>query len=215
MSNSLLSRTIGCLFLAAIFTYATGSALVNNILSATEFPANPSGVPFPLSAGGFLMLLNSLAVVGIGVLMANILKPRFALVARFYLVSRLVEAVLLLIGVIALLSAIVVVRKNSGDPALLQLILEQAKMTNYYAYQTAMLTLGVGSLGLCYAFLKGGITPRYLAWWGLVGYAIFTLGAVLELFGIEAGLMLSVPGGLFEVFFGGWLLFKPLKFNSL
>jgi hypothetical protein len=71
-----------------------------------------------------------------------------------------------------------------------------------------MLTLGIGSTGLCYILLKGALIPRYLAWWGLAGYAIFSVGAVLEFWDIKAGLILSIPGGLFELFFGGWWLFK-------
>lgn len=47
--------------------------------------------------------------------------------------------------------------------------------------------------------------------WAFVGYLAFAVGSVLELFGVAgAGVVGAVPGGLFEVFFGVWLIVKGL-----
>ena len=56
------------------------------------------------------------------------------------------------------------------------------------------------------------MVPRTLALWGVVGYAIHLTGAIAEIFGIHVWLLLSLPGGLFEVAFGIWLIAKG--FNS-
>jgi hypothetical protein len=50
--------------------------------------------------------------------------------------------------------------------------------------------------------------PRTLALWGVAGYAIHLGGAIAEVFGIHVGLLMSLPGGLFEVAFGIWLISK-------
>jgi hypothetical protein len=47
----------------------------------------------------------------------------------------------------------------------------------------------------------------------VVGYAIHLTGGIAEIFGVHVGLMLSVPGGLFEVALGFWLIAKG--FNSV
>jgi hypothetical protein len=45
-------------------------------------------------------------------------------------------------------------------------------------------------------------------------YAIFATGCVLEILGFAGtGLVASIPGGLFEIFFGIWLIAKG--FNPL
>ena len=72
-----------------------------------------------------------------------------------------------------------------------------------------MAGLGAGSLFFCYLLFRSGLVPRFLAVWGFVGYSVFAAGCVLELFGFAAaGVVGAIPGGLFEVFFGIWLIVK-------
>jgi hypothetical protein len=47
-----------------------------------------------------------------------------------------------------------------------------------------------------------------MAMWGLIGYVILMIGTIAEIFGIHIGLMLTIPGGLFELALGFWLLIK-------
>jgi hypothetical protein len=65
---------------------------------------------------------------------------------------------------------------------------------------------------LCYALYRAKLIPRLVAVWGLVGYAIIFCGMVSEVMGSGLGLVSSIPGGLWEVFIGGWLIVKG--FNS-
>lgn len=55
-----------------------------------------------------------------------------------------------------------------------------------------------------------GLVSRFLAAWGFAGYRVFLAGAVLEILGYPLGVLLAIPGGLFEVFLGIWLLVKGL-----
>ena len=55
------------------------------------------------------------------------------------------------------------------------------------------------------------MVPRALALWGVAGYAIHLAGAIAEIFGVHVGLVLSLPGGLFEVAFGIWLIAKGFE----
>ena len=65
---------------------------------------------------------------------------------------------------------------------------------------------------LNYLFYRAKLVPRWIAVWGLVGYAIIFLGMVSELLGSGLGLASSIPGGLWEAFMGVWLIVKG--FNS-
>jgi hypothetical protein len=82
-------------------------------------------------------------------------------------------------------------------------------------YWVAMAVLGLGSVGFCRALLTSALLPRALAVWGIIGYAIFAAGSALQLVGYPVGLLLSAPGGLFEVAAGSYLLVKGFREPTL
>jgi Domain of unknown function (DUF4386) len=70
---------------------------------------------------------------------------------------------------------------------------------------------------LCYSFLESKLIPRILAVWGLVGYAVILCGSVVEVLGFNLLSIHAVPGGLWEMFIGVWLIvkgFNPSAFVS-
>ena len=91
-------------------------------------------------------------------------------------------------------------------------VLIQAKL---YAYNVGMITLGVSGLLLCYTLNSARLLPRWLAVWGLVGYAIIAGGMVSEFMGSGLGLASSLPGGLWEMFLGVWLIVKGFNAPSI
>jgi hypothetical protein len=46
---------------------------------------------------------------------------------------------------------------------------------------------------------------------GVIGYTIHAAGAIAETFGIPISLILLMPGGLFELSLGFWLLIKGFQ----
>jgi hypothetical protein len=173
------ARIVGALFLSAFLLYGIGSSVATTA---------PLGSP-PLVAGVALMLLNSAAVLTIGVLLLPTLRQYSAACAYAYLGTRVFEAALLGVGAIALLGG--------------------AAATNVVAYNIGMAGLGLGSLFFCVALYRSRLVPRPLAAWGFVGYAVFATGSVLELAGVSgAGLVGAAPGGLFELGLACWLLVR-------
>jgi hypothetical protein len=83
--------------------------------------------------------------------------------------------------------------------------------TNAMAYQIGEASLAVGGVFVCSLLFQTRLIPRSLAGWGVIGYALFLAGAIAEILGIHIGLMLSVPGGLFEVAFALWLIIKGFE----
>jgi hypothetical protein len=179
--------------------------------SATALPQNAASLG-QLSAGATLLLLNSLAVATIGILAFRVLRRRHQRTANVYLATRTVEAVLLALAPLGTLILTVFTRgsveaanaTNSGLEGLARTAVEDSQT----AYWLAMATLGVGSVFFCRVLLRSAMLPRFLAMWGMGGYAIFALGSVLELAGYGVGLALSAPGGLFEMAAGCYLLVK-------
>jgi hypothetical protein len=196
------ARVIGLLFLAALATYGGGSALVEATLGKDNVLAEVAAHTTRFEAGALLMLANSVVVVAIGALLAPVLAGFSRSVALGYLAARIAEGILLGAGILTLFLLVPMSQQPAPDPSLAML----ASEANAYAYQFAMIGLGVGSLPMCVLLYRASLVPRGLAACGVVGYAALLAGAILELFGVGVGLMLSIPGGVFEVALGFWLI---------
>ncbi len=199
MNTIFIARMIGILFLVSTSSYIVGNVLID---AATQNLNNLSSSQ--ISLGAMLMLVNSVAVVGIGLTVFPILEQHSQTIARIYLTSRIVEGILLTIGILSLLSLITL----SSEPKILATL---AIKTNFFAYQIAMMLLGIGSLFFCALLYQTKLIPRFLAAWGFLGYIALLTGAVLEIFGLKVGLMYSVLGGLFELALPIWLLVKGFE----
>jgi hypothetical protein len=194
--NKTVSRIVGGLFLAAMLTYGVGSGLVDSVLNSSDPLTAVANNGTTFTAGAVLMFLNSAVVIGIGVLMLPILRRYNERVANTYLATRIMEGLMLGLGIVSLLS---IGRLQDAS------LVEAATTTNFNAYQGAMAVLGLGSIGFTYLLYKTNLVPRPLALLGVVGYASLMAGAVLELSGFGVGLMMSIPGGLFELALPVWL----------
>ncbi len=181
------ARIVGVLFLAGYLTYGVGS-----LLATGNLPSDGGGSTAGFVTGAALMLLNSAFVIGIGVLMFPILRAHNRAIAAGYLGTRIFEGVGLGIGVVTLIVV-------TGSHAAIQ--------ANAVFYSVAEAGLGIGSLFFCALLFRTGLVPRFLAAWGFIGYACFAAGNLLELFGVAgAGVVAAIPGGLFELTFGIWLI---------
>ena len=168
-----------------------------------------------VTAGALLVLANSVTVVAIGVVLYPILARHEKGIARAYLSARVLESVLLAVGLFSLLSIVSISEEygktTASSAALLEAQALLARAASFRAYQLAMILLGLGSLGFCYLFYQQRLVPRFIAGFGLAGYALLAVGAVLELLGYPVGVLLSVPGGLFEITLGGCLISRGLN----
>lgn len=137
--------------------------------------------------GALLIIANSVMVLFIGILLRKTLILYNPTVSNIYLFTRIIEA-LALASVLLNVSAL-----------------------NDLGYILAMLVLGIGSIPMCLTLYKHKITPSWLAIWGIVGYAVFAFGFLMELFGKEWSMYLLGPGGLWEVVFAIWLIIRGSK----
>jgi hypothetical protein len=126
--------------------------------------------------------------------------------ALAYLTLMSLEALLLGLGALFLL--MVIPLHDRGAPAFAGPLAVDA---NNLVYQLGELLLGLVGILLCLLLRRSGLIPAPLAWWGAAGYAVLATGSVLELAGLHVGVALSVPGGLFEVALGIYLLARGFR----
>ena len=199
------SRALGALFLLPFFAYGLGTAIVTSVLKQPEQLAGQRAL---FVGGALLLVLNSLMVVGIGVLFFPILRERSPGIAIAYVCTRVMEALTFVVGVVFLLCI-----PQLGDFAAPEggILLRLLSQGNVWAYQLAMTILGVGSAAAFLSLHRSQHLPAFLPLVGAVGYGLLAMGSVLEILGLPYGMLFSGPGGLFELFLGGWLIIRGFR----
>lgn len=215
-SNQKIAKAVGILFLAGMVAGVTGNIFIQSILSAPDPLSTISANSMKLAIGAMLMLMTSAWDATHGILMFPVLKPHSELIALGYLSFRIVNAVFLALQVLFILLQIPLgdeyLKAGTTDPSYLQALSTQFIQVNLYAYQIAMIFVGLACVLMCYILYRAKLVPRFLAVWGLVGYATILCGSLLEVMGFDLQLLHTIPGGLWELFIGVWLIVKG--FNS-
>lgn len=206
------ARAVGALFLAGMVVGVIGNMLIQSIFGVPDYLASVTANSMKMAVGAMLLLLTVAGDAAHGVLMFPVLKEHSERVAAGYLGFRIINAVFLGAQVLFVLLQVPLgsefLKAGSADTAYLQDLGTLLIHANQYAYQIAMIFVGVACLMLCYMFYKAKLIPRFLAIWGLVGYATILCGSVLEAMGFDMYLIHTIPGGLWEVFLGVWLIAK-------
>jgi hypothetical protein len=197
-NNRTFDIAIGICFILATLFYATGNGILTNML-ATQIITSPL-----LGIGVILELLNSLAVIALGLLMYHRLKKTNQSILLGYAFSRVIEGVLLIVG---------------STTALLALTLSDLHAISVVAnlhtnfFNVAMLVLGIYSTFFFTYLLKKSIGPKLLMSLGVIAYLATTIYAALSIiFSPEIiSILLFIPGGIFELLFPIWLIVKGFK----
>jgi hypothetical protein len=166
-----------------------------------------------------LWVINAAAVVGIAVLMFPILKQHNESIALGYVGSRTIEAAISIVGEICVLALLTLsqeyVKAGAPDASYFQTLGTLFLAGRDWAYKMVMIATGLGGLLFCYLLYKSKLIPRFMSVWGLIGYALLLTGVLLEIFGYSAVMILSLPGGLFEILLGIWLIVKGFKSSAI
>lgn len=207
---------VGAMYLAGFVVGIGGSVLIESVLGVPDYLSTVSANSMKVAIGGILWLMAVIWDASHGVLMFPVLRPHSESMAIGYLGFRILDAVFIAVMVLFILIQIPIgneyVKAAPPVTSTLQAISTVFVQASQYAYQIGMSTLGVAGLILCYALYKAKLVPRFLAVWGLIGYAVIFCGMLSEMMGSGLGLASSIPGGLWEVFTGVWLIVKG--FNS-
>jgi hypothetical protein len=216
------ARIVGAMYLAGFVVGITGIVLIQSILGAPDHLATLPANSMLLAIAAVLWLMAAAWDAAHGVLMFPILKQHNSeRIAVGYLGFRIMDGLIIAIMVLFVLVQIPIgseyLNAGASDASYLQALSTVFMQAQLDAYNIAMITLGVSGLILCYSFYKSKLVPRLLAVWGLVGYAVILGGSVVEVMGFDLLTIHAIPGGLWEVFIGVWLIvkgFNPSAFAS-
>jgi hypothetical protein len=206
------ARVVGVVYLAGFVVGIGGNILIQSILGAPNRLSAVAANSTMLAIGAILWLLAVVGDAAHGVLMFPILKRHSERMAIGYLAARIVDAIFIAVMVLFALIQIPLgseyLKAAAPDVPSLQALSTLFSQAQLYAYEIGMSALGVSGMLLCITLYRAKLLPRWLAIWGLVGYAIIFCGMLSAVMGSGLGDLSSLPGGLWEIFVGVWLIVK-------
>jgi hypothetical protein len=207
------------IYLAGFIVGLVGTGLIQSILGAPDHLSIVSAHSMILAIGAILWLMAAAGDATHGILLFPILKQHSERIVLGYLASRIIDAVFLAVHVLFILLQIPLgsedLQAKVLNTSFLQALGTVSIQANLYAYNIGMIALGLAGLMLNYLFYRTKLVPRWVAVWGLVGYAILVCGMVLEVMGagLQSGVP-EIPGGLWEVFMGVWLIARGFNASA-
>lgn len=204
----------GVLFLLTEIGAIVGRLLYTPVLNAPGYVLGTGRDPM-VAVGVLFEVLLVVAVVGTAVVLYPVLRRQSPALALAYVAARILEAAIILVGTISLLTVLMLRQQPPGvDDGPLE-----AVAAGLLALQDGTLlfgpgfALGIGSILLASIMFSSRLVPRAIAVLGLVGGTIITLSTVLVIFGLYGqfapiGLLVALPVFAWEVSLALWLIVK-------
>ncbi|SMB78205.1 DUF4386 domain-containing protein [Deinococcus hopiensis] len=205
---------VGTLFVVASLAAVVGVVLYAPMLKdPAVYFAVPEHAP-RVKFGVLAELILASAAVGTAVLLFPYLKRQHEGLALGYVALRLLEAALIIMGVLSvltLLSVNVSVAEVPGERQVVNQLLLAAHEWTFLLGPN--LLLGLNTL-LCGVLLYTScLVPRWLSALGMVGAVLVIISALLTLFGMLVPLslgavVLALPVALYEMLLAFWLMVR-------
>jgi len=205
------AKVVGALYILGFVVGIAGS-----VLGTPGQLDTVSARSLMIALGALLWVLAAAGDAAHGVMMFPILKQNNERVALGYFGARVVEAAVIAISALFILLQIPLgvefLKAGASDSSYLQTLSALFTQSQAYTYQIGMVALGMAGLTLCYGFYRAKLVPQLFVIWGFIGYVSFLIGSMLEVLGFNLQLLHTIPGGLWEMSIGVWLIAKG--FNS-
>jgi hypothetical protein len=212
---------VGVLFIVAAITAVLGVLWYQPILTG-DYLSNGPEHKDQVVLGALMELLLVCSAIGTAIGMFPVLRTYNERVALAHLCFRFLEAVIITIGIVAVLSLLTLsqafVAASGSDPSAFRASGIALLAVHDWTFMLGPLfMLGINTLMYSAVFYASGLVPRPVAVLGLTGATLVFICALLVLFGVIAqvsvwGGLLAAPVALYEMTLAVWLIVKG--FNS-
>ena len=171
--------------------------------------------------GSWLEVITAIACVGTAVALYPVTRRVSRTAAIGFVTSRVVEATLILVGVMSLLSVVTLQDQFAGATGAQAQALgvtgeALVAMRQWTFLLGPGLIAGINALFLGTALYRGRLVPRIIPTIGLVGAPIILLSATATIFGgwaqtSSAGVLCALPVAVWEFSLGVWLVVRGFK----
>jgi len=218
----------GAFFIVAAAAAIAGLVLYGPVLNDPHYIVTASGGGARVLLGAFFEVILAIAVIGTAVTLFPVVKRQSEGIALGYVAGRVLEAVVIVAGIISLLSVVTLRRDAAGAAGANAASLVTAGKTLVALHDWTFLfgpglAIGVNTLLLAYLMYRSRLVPRLIAVIGLTGGPLIFASAAAVLFGLYEqvsawGMIAAVPVFVWEMSLAVWLIvkgFRPSAFASL
>ena len=218
------ARFVGVLFIVATAAASLSQVLVGSLFDDANYLVEFAADEDLVGIGVLLDLITAAAVVGIGVALFPVLRPRHEGLAAGYAGFRIVEGAVIVAGAITSLLVLSLSQdfvastapETAGFDTTGRLLLAARDWTDVIATQ---LFFGITAVILNCSLYLSGLVPRFISVWGLVGSLLGLTGGVLGVFGLDPFSTLSVvlflPIAVNEMVLALWLIIRGFTTTSI
>ena len=217
-TNRRAAAIVGVLFIFATVSAILGLLFYQPILTGPDYLINGAASKNQVILGVLMELVLVCTAIGTAIGLFPVLRPYGERIALGHIFFRFLEAVIITIGLVAVLSLSTLSQAfvaaaapdASAFHAVGTLLLAVYKWTSMLG---PLMMLGVNTLMYSYLLYKSRLVPRPLAVLGLTGATLVFGAALVVLSGVATQLstpviLMAMPVAIFEMVFAGWLIVK-------
>lgn len=207
----------GIFFIVAAAAAIVGLALYQPLLDDPAYVLDASRGDTQVLLGALFEVLTAVAVIGTATTLYPVLRRQSEGLAISYVVGRLLEAALIVVGIISLLS-VVTLRQDAaaaGDGALVAASEALVALHDWTFLFGPGLAIGINTLLLATLMYRSRLVPRAIAVIGLAGGPIVFASSTAVLFGAYEqtsayAMLAAFPVFAWEMALAVWMIAKGL-----
>jgi hypothetical protein len=216
---------VGILFIFATVSAILGLLFYQPILTGPDYLINGAASKNQVILGAFMELVLVCTAIGTAIGLFPVLRPYGERIALAHLFFRFLEAVIITIGIVAVLSLSTLsqafVAAAAPDAAAFHVV--GALLLAVYKWTSMLgplMMLGINTLMYSSLLYKSKLVPRPLAVLGLIGATLVFGASLIVLSGVATQLstpvvLMAMPVALFEMIFAGWLIVKGFNPSAI
>ena len=214
------ARIFGMLFALTFVTSIAGLILYDPVLNDADYILG-AGADTRVQLGALCEIFLAITNIGTAVVLWPIVRRQSQTLALSYVASRIVESVVIVVGLISVLSVVTLREDLAGTGANADSLNIAGQSLVAIHDWTFLLgpgfCVGVNGLVLGYLFYRSGLVPRWIAMFGLVGGPLAFVGSIFVLFGAweqtsATQFIFTIPEIVFEAsitIYTIWKGFRP------
>ncbi|MBT2701215.1 DUF4386 domain-containing protein [Bacillus sp. ISL-40] len=224
-SNKKAAKIVGVLFILAAVTAIIGLKLYDPILKGPDYLIKGSEHANQVILGAFMELILVVSAIGTATTMFPILRKYNETIALWHICFRFLEAVIITVGVISVLSLLTLSREfvaaGAPDSASFYASGIILKAVHDWTFMLGPLfMLGINTMMYSYIFYKSKLVPRFIPILGMTGATLVFICALLVMFGVIQqvsvwGAILALPVAANEMILAVWLIVKGFNESAL
>lgn len=224
-SNQKAAKIVGVLFILAAVTAVVGLNLYNPILKGPDYLLNGAKHANQAVLGAVMELVLVVSAIGTATTMFPILRKYNETIALWHVCFRFLEAIIITVGVISVLSLLTLSREfaagGAPDPVAFQASGIVLKAIHDWTFMLGPLfMLGINTMMYSYIFYKSKLVPRFIPILGMTGATCVFVCALLVMFGVieqisVLGGILALPVAANEMILAVWLIVKGFNETAL